>query len=208
MSKAKHELSAFEAWAAVVFVVSIVFGFLWQITGVAVQPDWLHPNLWRTVTSIDACISAIALLVWFWRSRRGWALVHTVVYSTACYLYAQESNDDIYNYLLVEAPQRLSQLVFPVACLILAGLVMNDERLPRLCGWAYVFHATSWLLISVVRGDVLMQMVMGFVNDVSAMLAQGGLALWLVHLAWTYFTDPDEPSGDFGGEDSALVVGR
>lgn len=208
VSKDKHELTSFEAWAAVICVVTILFGFLWQITGVAMQPDWLHPNLWRTVTGINVIISAFALLVWFWRHRAGWALVHTLLYSTAGFLYAMESNDDIYNYLLVDAPQRYSQLIFPVACLVFAGLVMGDDRLPRLCGWAYVVFSGSWLLISAVRGDVFLQMVMGFINDIAAMLAQGSLALWLVHLIWMYFTSDDAWSEVSEGEGSELAVGR
>ena len=188
MSQSENDLSRREAWTAVLFATTVAVGVLWQVLGVAVQPGWLNPNLWRLGGALNQVFVALILVSWFWERRAGWAIVQAIIAVVGGLFYVWESNNNVHNYLLIEAPQRLSQILFPLGCLIVAFLVLEDTRLPRLCGFAYLFFAVSWMVISAVRGNVFLQMMFGFVNDVAAMFAEGGLALWLLHLAWVHFS--------------------
>lgn len=113
--------------------------------------------------------------------------------SIASVLYVMESSDEVFNFQLIDAPLRYSQIIFPIGCLILVFLLLSDFRLPPLFGYTFLFYSIFWLLPNLVLGNMMMQMMLGLVNDVGAMLAYGGLALWFMHLAWGCFTThPDD----------------
>lgn len=61
----QDDLTRREAWTAALYALAVATGFLWQILGVAVQPGWLHPNLWRLGASINQVTGALLLVSWF-----------------------------------------------------------------------------------------------------------------------------------------------